>query len=344
MGSFRLSSFWWINAMAADETVNHSFIAGLIQKKAWPDLVRLVEQGRWPVNEVITDKTVVFNSPLLPVAIERGAVELALLLIQRGADVNRATYGASPLIRACESGQRPIVEALLAAGAKVNDKAPKEEGGGGETPLMLVAEKQDHVLVQKLLQAGADSKTLSARKYSAAFYATSAKEKPETLAILGDLVAAGAPLTGEELHSPAYRRELESVRLLIKLGCPVNTVFRFGEEYGPKKGSTPLTVAVAFNANDLGAPELGIESTEKNCLPLVKSLLQAGADPNQPDGKGLSPLHHAVQRKDLALAEILVGAGGDPHHSVAPAKESAARMAGRLKLATFQALFGPAVS
>ncbi len=43
----------------------------------------------------------------------------------------------------------------------------------------------------------------------------------------------------------------------------------------------------------------------------AKKALDAGADPNAVDGEGVSALHHAVLRKKLDLAELLVSRGAD---------------------------------
>lgn len=54
----------------------------------------------------------------LHVATYNGSVEAAHLLLDRGADINsRNIYGATPLMRACESGRAESVAMLLARGA-----------------------------------------------------------------------------------------------------------------------------------------------------------------------------------------------------------------------------------
>jgi ankyrin repeat protein len=127
------------------------------------------------------------------------------------------------------------------------------------------------------------------------------------------LVAAGCPLLGTELHYPVCRRDVATTHLLLGLGCPPDEPFGFNESDGPKKWETPLTTAVRTRHTDEDdLPELGLPCTEPQRLEVTSLLLAAGADPNRPGAKGLTPLSIAVGQRHLGLAEMLVGAGADP--------------------------------
>lgn len=55
-----------------------------------------------------------------------GTNEMAVLLIQHNADVNaKSNLGTTPLILASQSGHVDTVEALIKAGANVNDQTPQ---------------------------------------------------------------------------------------------------------------------------------------------------------------------------------------------------------------------------
>jgi uncharacterized protein len=83
-----------------------------------------------------------------------GHTAVAMLLIERGADVNAASQNnmqVRPLHSAVARKSRSIVELLLARGADVNAKQQH-----GYTPLHGAAAAGDHELAEILLQHGAD--------------------------------------------------------------------------------------------------------------------------------------------------------------------------------------------
>jgi ankyrin repeat protein len=86
-----------------------------------------------------------------------GHPEAARLLIERGADLEaRATNrefapNAAPLHSAVAAGQRVVIEVLLDAGADVNAVQH-----AGYTPLLEAAQSGDSELVELLLERGAD--------------------------------------------------------------------------------------------------------------------------------------------------------------------------------------------
>jgi len=90
----------------------------------------------------------------LALAIFFGHVEIARLLIEAGADVNRPSDNAirvAPLHSAVESGSLVLVELLLANGA-----APDPVEFLEATPLHSAAARGNREMVEKLLAAGAD--------------------------------------------------------------------------------------------------------------------------------------------------------------------------------------------
>lgn len=96
------------------------------------------------------------DTPLL-LAIQSKTLEVARLLLEHGAEVNRpARRGVkqTPLQAACETGSYSMVEFLLRKGARVNDAAAERYGG---TALQLAAKSGSLKIVSLLLDNGANA-------------------------------------------------------------------------------------------------------------------------------------------------------------------------------------------
>ena len=87
------------------------------------------------------------NAALLYDACEKGKVDVARLLLDKGAEVDRACEdGRTPLYIACQNGHVDAARLLLDKGAEV-DRAMKD----GVTPLM-IAQHQGHSSIVALLE------------------------------------------------------------------------------------------------------------------------------------------------------------------------------------------------
>ncbi|KAG8157891.1 hypothetical protein KVR01_012163 [Diaporthe batatas] len=97
-----------------------------------------------------------FRKTPLHLAIESKNLQVARVLIEHGAEINRpARRGIkqTPLQAACEIGSYSMVEFLLKEGARVNDAAAERHGG---TALQLAAKSGSLKIVRLLLDNGAD--------------------------------------------------------------------------------------------------------------------------------------------------------------------------------------------
>jgi uncharacterized protein len=185
-------------------------------------------------------------TPLL-VAVVRGQVDLALWLLDHGADPNNIAAGYTPLHWASSQWEsftaNPVygfddpmsgipdrqaklrlVKALLAHGANVNARMTKPQpsfAGGyldatGATPVLLAASANDIEMMHILLDAGADPKILTASNASAI------------------MAAAGLNHSiGEDTVTEA--QAMETVKLLLDLGVDPKGETTFGENalFGP---------------------------------------------------------------------------------------------------------------
>jgi uncharacterized protein len=185
-------------------------------------------------------------TPLL-VATVRGQVDLALWLLDHGADPNIMAAGFTPLHWASTSWEsfvaNPVygledpmsgipdrqaklrlVRALLAHGANVNARMTKKQpnfatgytDSVGATPFLLAASADDLEMMRILLEAGADPKIPTATKATAIMAATGLNRG-----------------IGEDLFTEA--QATEAVNLLLSLGVEPKGETTFGENalFGP---------------------------------------------------------------------------------------------------------------
>ena len=99
------------------------------------------------------------NTPL-HAAVAGGRTDVALLLIQRGAEVNARDSGRhTPLHIAAENGNAAVVEALLTHGAD-----PHAVDAEDRTPLSRAAAR-NHAAIVDLINAGRDSRSVVASAF-----------------------------------------------------------------------------------------------------------------------------------------------------------------------------------
>ncbi len=104
------------------------------------------------------------NETALMYASLHGSVDTAILLIQKGAQVNRP--GWTPLHYAATGGNEGMVDLLLDKHAFIDAESPNRS-----TPLMLAVRQKHEALGRRLIAAGADPSLLNDAGMSAADYA-----------------------------------------------------------------------------------------------------------------------------------------------------------------------------
>lgn len=194
------------------------------------------------------------TSPLL-MAVENGHFELAIALVDAGADPNDRRTGFTPLhavtwVRrpdASDAGDPPpigsgrltslqFVRALVERGAKVNARlekgAPKAPYAAtllkteGSTPFLMAADRADIPLMRELLTLGADPSQPNADNTT-------------------PLMAAAGLGTANPLEEAGTEAEaLEAVQLLLEGGADVNAVDSNGDTamHGAAYGNFPAVV------------------------------------------------------------------------------------------------------
>jgi len=283
-------------------------------------------------------------TPLLLASVNGSAGMIGRLLVA-GADANAplTKSGDTALMMASRTGKLEAVRVLLDRGAKVNT----QETWGGTTALMWAVAEKHPPVTKLLIERGAD---VNVRSY----YVPSASGR----GFEGTTPIPNKP-TGEfeefasgwltPLMLAARENDLESARLLVKAGADVNAQAGDGKDAlslaffdgsydvadylldsGAKVNQadaqrfTPLFWAVD-RRNMETAPNFPWMET-RDPLPLIKKLLDAGADPNalinstprarmregSPRLVYATALMRAALAGDVELARLLLSHGANP--------------------------------
>ena len=234
-------------------------------------------------------------------------VALVERLLRAGADANAVNdLGLTPLAVACRNGASRMVGVLLDGGADATLAEPS-----GETALMTCARTGTVGGVMRLLAGGADPHAReTASGQTALMWAVAGGHTMAARA----LVAAGAEIDGRSsggftpLLFAARSGALDAARLLVAAGAGVNAVA--GDGYSPL-----LVAAASVDAITGSDYRLVVEPSEHEALGIY--LLEHGADPNQSDQYGMTPLHYSVEMGKPALLRALLAHGADPNRQLA---------------------------
>jgi len=285
--------------------------------------------------------------PMLLASIN-GSAEMISMLVQAGASANQSLTitGDTPLMIAARTGSSESVRVLLDAGAEVQ----AQETWGGGTALMSAVEAGHSVVAQMLISSGAD---INARTYliprntgrglqfeglpprkrlpgeigpqmhaSGEFTPLLLAAREGFTDTVGLLIDAGADIDAraadgkDALSLAIYNGNFATASYLVSRGANVNQV--------DARGFTPLFWAVD-RRNMETAPNFPWTVTD-DPLPLVRELLEAGADPDmiinetpQALMREGSPrlvfgtaLMRAAFSGDLDLVRLLLEYGADP--------------------------------
>ncbi len=202
------------------------------------------------------------------------------------ADAQSLVPGDAALIAAAEQGDTSAVERLIREGASVRARDP-----AGRTALLAATQHNRVEAARRLIAAGADVNAQDSIQDSP-YLLAGARGHVE---ILRMTLSTGADLAstnrygGTALTPACHYGHVEAVRELLKTSVAINHV--------NKLGWTCLLEAVILGDG-------GARHTE-----IVRMVVAAGANVNLADREGVSPLRHARQRGQGAIARILEQAG-----------------------------------
>ena len=199
------------------------------------------------------------------------------VLIKHGADVQAGSKtGFTPLMFAAQQGDEDSARILLRAGAKPNDAQPKT----GLTPLMIASAMAHAKAVDALLDNGADPNLADANGYTSLHrvvrdsdYGINLNSKDAILAVVTSLLKHGANPNARLIQDKdKAAEEIKNGNVQIEGKRTAVTVDEI-----ILQGATPLFLAA-----------------EVNNLDVIKTLVDAGADPLIASDRGTTPLMMAA--------------------------------------------------
>ena len=266
-------------------------------------------------------------------ASREGAVEAAVALLDGGADIDQVSAdGTSPLLIATLNGQFDLAMMLVERGADPNLRATTDGAG----PLFAVlntywAPKSNYPqprahdnqktryldVVDALLEAGADP---NVRLNTHLWYWEYGLTK------IGTDLAGATPF-----WRAAYAQDVDAMRKLVAHGADPNIPTRWpavgmrerrqqdgrqqedsGLPWIPEGAFNAFPIHVAAGGGYTGLGAFSIRNVPNAFIPAVKYLVEElGVDVNTLDSWGYTPMHYASARGDSALIEYLVSRGGD---------------------------------
>jgi ankyrin repeat protein len=229
-------------------------------------------------------------------AAAEGHTAVVRALIDAGADINaKIDSGFTPFFFAVREGHLGAARVFLAAGVDVNAMmlraaevgGPRSTGTGRTSPLMLAVQNGHFELAIALIEAGADPNDL--RTGFAPLHMLPGVRKPDS-----SDGSDGAPPEGAGRMS-----SLEFVREIVKRGANLN--LRLAKN-APKMPATSSMIATP------GATPM-LFAADRSDVPLMRLLLELGADPLIPNFNNTTPLMAAA---GLGTKEAQEEAGEEP--------------------------------
>jgi len=195
-------------------------------------------------------------------------------LIDAGADAAAINdYGSTPMSEAAMAGNVRILEMLLDAGANVD--SPNTDG---QTALMIVARNENLSAARLLLDRGADVNAVEAFRGQTALMWAAAQKQPNMIA---ELIRDGADVDARSMVNAWARQVTGEPRAIHR----------------PAGGLTPLLYA-----------------SREGCIECTRNLIAGGADIDLADPEGVTPLIMAITNMRFDLASYLLDAGANPNN------------------------------
>ncbi|XP_025083080.1 ankyrin-1-like isoform X2 [Pomacea canaliculata] len=267
-----------------------------------------------------------YRTPLM-VAAEQGDVDMVKILLAGGAQCDKQDrHGNTALLDAAANSQKEVVKVLLRYHANPDIPCTK-----GSTPLLEAVRSSNLDIAQMLIEAGCNI-NLSDRLSHAPIHEAIRQAQyfdpamsSTAVSLVKQLVSKGANLNVADnqgwrpIYQAAYGGNKELTQLLLESGADVTVVTTSGDTvmhgavYGNNLDIVELfiTAGCAVNGvNKAGQTPLMSGIASRSNIRILKSLIEADADLNQPESSGLrTPLHEAIHQHYNKAAILLIDSG-----------------------------------
>ena len=247
-------------------------------------------------------------------AIVTGDDELVRLMLQRGADVEaRCADRVTPLMHAISHGYNSIAELLLSHGAQVD--APTS----GWTPLHKATDLVNISMVSTLLAHGADIEAKSPKDFSSRKHPLGVL-KPPKIDDSDDDHSSSNDKGWTTLLRAACNGEQKMVHLLLAKGADIEArnpsngtplICACERHHDAVVDMLLINGADVHAEDDFGWKPIHRALVNKGGELVAGLLLSRDADVNARDTYRKTPLHHAIEKGDDQMVHFLLNAGAD---------------------------------
>jgi len=250
-----------------------------------------------------------FAAPTISDAVKSGDIETVRSLLRSHANVNTpAADGTTALHWAVEADDIELVQMLLKAGADA-----KAANRYGVTALSLAATNRDAPMVSILLKAGADANAALPGGETVLMTAAHAGDAE----VLDALIAHGANVNARELSYgetalmwAASENHAQAVRLLIRHGAEVDA-----KSHGFSQAKDRFGLEGVVTILPHGNWTALMYAARQGSREAADALIEAGANPNDADPDGTTPLLTAIDNGHFDTAAMLVEKGANPNQA-----------------------------
>ncbi len=231
-------------------------------------------------------------------------VEAVLAGLRQDENVNVGASDATTALHwAAYNGNLELVEQLIAAGANVN-----ATNDYGASPMSEAAVRGDYAILKALLDAGADaeSPTLEGQTALMSVVRTPSIDAAILLIDQGANVNAIETWRGQTaLMFASAQSQPAMVSILLEHGADPNAISKL-EDWERQVTAEPRP-----QMRPLGGFTALIFAAREGCAGCAEALVAGGADLNQVDPNGLTPLLSATLNARWDVAKVLIEAGAD---------------------------------